>query len=206
MLEIVYTSKMKRDVKLMSKRGKDIIKNFICFSGETKILGAYHQYFAVRKVVASTANAIKGIPEKSETFWGEESQRSGRMPRACEGLSERGWARRDGKGGVFWHTQGSGKSLSVVFYARFLQEALHLSTIVVLTDRNDLDDQLVGQFAKCSDFLRQVPVQATCRSLSEDYKERHRRNPDLKETEVGLHDDLHIRGCRHPEFEASLGD
>lgn len=108
----------------------DIIKNFICFSSDVKILGAYHQYFAVRKAVASTANATV----------------------------------TDGKGGVFWHTQGSGKSLSMVFYAHLLQEALNSPTIVVLTDRNDLDDQLFGQFAKCSDFLRQVPQQAESRT------------------------------------------
>ena len=69
----------------------------------------------------------------------------------------------DGKGGVFWHTQGSGKSLSMVFYAHLLQEALESPTIVVLTDRNDLDDQLYGQFAKCRDFLRQEPIRAESR-------------------------------------------
>lgn len=107
----------------------DILKNFICFSGEAKILAAYHQYFAVRKATSSTINA-------TET---------------------------DGRGGVFWHTQGSGKSLSMVFYAHLLQEVLNSPTIVVLTDRNDLDDQLFGQFSKCQDFLRQKPVQATDR-------------------------------------------
>ncbi|WP_409967181.1 type I restriction endonuclease subunit R [Bengtsoniella intestinalis] len=70
----------------------------------------------------------------------------------------------DGKGGVFWHTQGSGKSLSMVFYAHRLQEALQSPTIVVITDRNDLDDQLYGQFAKCAQFLRQSPKQATSRA------------------------------------------
>ena len=69
----------------------------------------------------------------------------------------------DGKGGVFWHTQGSGKSLSMVFYAHRLQEALDSPTIVVLTDRNDLDDQLFGQFAKCKEFLRQEPMHAESR-------------------------------------------
>jgi len=108
----------------------DIIKNFICFSGDAKILSAYHQYFAVRKAVASTATATV----------------------------------TDGKGGVFWHTQGSGKSLSMVFYAHLLQDALNSPTIVVLTDRNDLDDQLFGQFAKCANFLRQTPQQAESRS------------------------------------------
>lgn len=69
----------------------------------------------------------------------------------------------DGKGGVFWHTQGSGKSLSMVFYAHLLQEELNSPTIVVLTDRNDLDNQLYGQFSRCQDFLRQVPLQAESR-------------------------------------------
>lgn len=68
--------------------------------------------------------------------------------------------RTDGKGGVFWHTQGSGKSLSMVFYAHLLQEALDSPTIVVMTDRIDLDDQLYLQFARCAAFLRQDPVQA----------------------------------------------
>jgi len=108
----------------------DIIKNFICYSNEAKIMGAYHQYFAVRKAVNSTAKATL----------------------------------TDGKGGVFWHTQGSGKSLSMVFYVHLLQEVLNSPTIVVLTDRNDLDDQLFGQFAKCSNFLRQSPIQATNRA------------------------------------------
>ncbi|MCD8317473.1 MAG: type I restriction endonuclease subunit R, partial [Paraprevotella sp.] len=69
----------------------------------------------------------------------------------------------DGKIGVFWHTQGSGKSLSMVFYAHLLQEELSQPTIVVITDRNDLDDQLYTQFSKCKDFLRQEPVQAKSR-------------------------------------------
>ncbi len=116
------------------ERFLDILKNFICFSNETKstakILAGYHQYFAVRKAVESTRKA-------TET---------------------------DGKGGVFWHTQGSGKSLSMVFYAQLLQKTLNSPTIVVLTDRNDLDDQLFTQFAKCKDFLRQTPIQATSRS------------------------------------------
>ncbi len=71
--------------------------------------------------------------------------------------------RGDGKGGVFWHTQGSGKSLSMVFYAHRLREELASPTIVVLTDRNDLDGQLFAQFCRCKDFLRQTPVQATGR-------------------------------------------
>jgi type I restriction enzyme R subunit len=133
----------------------DIINNFICFSGENKILGAYHQYFAVKKAIASTEKATK----------------------------------TDGRGGVFWHTQGSGKSLSMVFYAHLLQETLHSPTIVVLTDRNDLDDQLFAQFAKCAAFLRQSPVQATCRKLSEDYKEALKRGEKRKE-EIGLRDYL----------------
>ena len=81
----------------------------------------------------------------------------------CEKLSKKAKiaTKTDGKGGVFWHTQGSGKSLSMVFYAHLLQEALDSPTIVVMTDRIDLDDQLYTQFARCAPFLRQTPVQAT---------------------------------------------
>lgn len=118
----------------------DILHNFICFSheaeGNTKILAAYHQYFAVKKAVKSTAKA------------------------SADG--------GDGRGGVFWHTQGSGKSLSMVFYAKQLQTVLNSPTIVVITDRNDLDDQLFAQFAKCKDFLRQTPIQAEKRRLSKE--------------------------------------
>lgn len=82
----------------------------------------------------------------------------------------------DGKIGVFWHTQGSGKSLSMVFYAHLLQNAVSQPTIVVITDRNDLDNQLYGQFAKCKDFLRQVPVQATTRQHLRDLLEGRTAN------------------------------
>ncbi|MBR5174789.1 MAG: type I restriction endonuclease subunit R [Bacteroidales bacterium] len=69
----------------------------------------------------------------------------------------------DGRIGVFWHTTGSGKSLSMVFYAHLLQRSIKQPTIVVITDRNDLDDQLYGQFSRCEHFLRQKPVQASSR-------------------------------------------
>ncbi len=69
-------------------------------------------------------------------------------------------AETDGKGGVMWHTQGSGKSFSMVFYTHLLQQVMNSPTIVVMTDRIDLDDQLYRQFAQCSDFLRQKPKQA----------------------------------------------
>lgn len=70
----------------------------------------------------------------------------------------------DGKAGVFWHTQGSGKSLSMVFYSAMLMEPLNNPTLVVLTDRNDLDDQLFGTFSMATAHLRQKPVQAQSRS------------------------------------------
>ena len=108
----------------------DILKNFILFSEDAKILAGYHQYFAVNKALGSVHEAIGG----------------------------------DGRGGVFWHTQGSGKSLSMVFLAHLLEEKLDSPTIVVITDRNDLDSQLFAQFSKCSDFLRQTPVQAQGRA------------------------------------------
>ena len=124
----------------------DIIRNFICFNvdgGSTfKILAGYHQYFAVKKAIASTQHATV----------------------------------TDGKGGVFWHTQGSGKSLSMVFYAHYLQKTLDSPTIVVITDRNDLDDQLFGQFSRCKDFLRQTPQQATSRANLRDLLNHRQAN------------------------------
>lgn len=74
----------------------------------------------------------------------------------------------DGKGGVFWHTQGSGKSLSMVFYAHLLQSVLESPTLVVLTDRNNLDDQLYWKFSHCANFLRQTPLQADSRQNLKD--------------------------------------
>ena len=82
----------------------------------------------------------------------------------------------DGKGGVFWHAQGSGKSLSMVFYAHLLQSELESPTIVVITDRNDLDDQLYSQFAKCKDFLRQEPVHAESREHLKSLLEGRKAN------------------------------
>ncbi|MEG1926845.1 MAG: HsdR family type I site-specific deoxyribonuclease, partial [Ruthenibacterium sp.] len=111
----------------------DILKNFICFSNE----GVKHfKILAGYHQYFAVNKAIKSTKRATET---------------------------DGKGGVFWHTQGSGKSLSMVFYAHLLQTALESPTIVVITDRNDLDDQLYGQFAKCQTFLRQTPFQAESR-------------------------------------------
>ena len=109
----------------------DILKNFILFSGDGQ-----KQF----KILAGYHQyfAVRKAIEKAKIA-----------------------TKTDGKGGVFWHTQGSGKSLSMVFYAHLLQEALDSPTIVVMTDRIDLDDQLYTQFAKCTPFLRQTPVQAT---------------------------------------------
>lgn len=111
----------------------DILKNFICFSNE-----GVQQY----KILAGYHQyfAVKKAIESTKHA-----------------------AVTDGKGGVFWHTQGSGKSLSMVFYSHLLQEALDSPTIVVLTDRNDLDDQLYSQFSKCKKFLRQDPMHAESR-------------------------------------------
>lgn len=111
----------------------DIIKNYICFSNEG-------------------INSFKILAGYHQYFAVNKAVESTKKATVT-----------DGKGGVFWHTQGSGKSLSMVFYAHRLQEALDSPTIVVLTDRNDLDDQLYGQFAKCKDFLRQEPMHAESR-------------------------------------------
>ena len=111
----------------------DIIKNFICFSNEG----------------IKTFKILAGYHQYFA------------VKKAI--VSTKNATQTDGKAGVFWHTQGSGKSLSMVFYAHLLQKALNSPTIVVITDRNDLDDQLYGQFSKCKDFLRQTPIQAESR-------------------------------------------
>jgi len=116
----------------------DLVWNYIVFEiddegGIAKKMAGYHQYHAVKKAVESTVHA---------------SRPSG-----------------DRRGGVVWHTQGSGKSLTMVFFTGeiVLSPAMENPTIVVITDRNDLDDQLFGTFSRCHEILRQKPVQATDR-------------------------------------------
>jgi len=115
----------------------DLVRNFIVFEDDgekvTKKIAGYHQFHAVNKAVAKTVEATS--------------------------------ATGDRRAGVVWHTQGSGKSLSMVFYAgKIVQHpAMENPTIVVLTDRNDLDDQLFDTFSFCSSLLRQIPVQAESR-------------------------------------------
>ncbi|GMO45525.1 MAG: type I restriction endonuclease subunit R [Termitinemataceae bacterium] len=82
----------------------------------------------------------------------------------------------NGKGGVFWHTQGSGKSLSMVFYTDLMQEVMNSPTFIILTDRNNLDDQLFEQFSACKDFLRQTPEQATDRKNLHDILNKRQAN------------------------------
>lgn len=120
------------------RRLLDIIKNFICFSNEG----------------LKNIKILAGYHQYFAVRKAVESTKKGMAS--------------DGRGGVFWHTQGSGKSLSMVFYAHLLEELLRSPTIVVITDRNDLDDQLYGQFAKCKDFLRQAPMHAKSRQHLKD--------------------------------------
>ncbi len=119
----------------MFKRDRflDLIKNFTCFSVDE----------------AGSAKILAGYHQYFAV-----KKAVARTVKATNG---------DGKIGVFWHTQGSGKSLSMVFYAHLIQTVLNNPTIVVITDRNDLDDQLYTQFSKCQSFLRQKPVQAISR-------------------------------------------
>lgn len=112
------------------ERLTDIIKNFICFNN-------------------SADSVVKNLAGYHQYFAVHKA-----ADRAVEAVAG------DGKIGVFWHTQGSGKSLSMVFLAHMLQEKLQSPTIVVITDRNDLDDQLFSQFGRCANFLRQKPERA----------------------------------------------
>lgn len=142
------------------KRFLALVRDFIAFEDERgkliKKMAGYHQYHAVQVAVGETLRAA----EMARRDWGAEYRgryESGREPGGKPG---------DRRVGVVWHTQGSGKSLTMLFYAgRIIREpAMENPTIVVLTDRNDLDDQLFGTFSRCSDLLRQPPVQAESRA------------------------------------------
>jgi len=151
----------------------DLIRHFIVFEKmkredpETNIitittvkkLAAYHQYYAVNRAVESTLRA-SGFTVEKETPMAVlmESPESYGLP----GVKKQPVG--DRKGGVVWHTQGSGKSLSMVFYTGKIVLAMDNPTIVVITDRNDLDDQLFDTFAASKQLLRQEPVQAEDRN------------------------------------------
>ena len=137
-----------------------------------KKTAAYHQYYAVNKAVESTLRATN-LPLSISPEGGEA-----KLPSPREGLGEGiikddpakynlpSVAKQplgDRKAGVVWHTQGSGKSLSMVFYTGKIVQALNNPTVVVITDRNDLDDQLFDTFAASKQLLRQEPVQADSR-------------------------------------------
>lgn len=155
----------------------DIIRHFIVFetskkedttTGLTTIttvkkLAAYHQYYAVNRAVESTLRATGfALNEESPLNLIIESPESYGLP----GVIKQPVG--DRKGGVVWHTQGSGKSLSMVFYTGKIVLALENPTILVITDRNDLDDQLFDTFAASKQLLRQEPVQANDRNQLKD--------------------------------------
>jgi type I restriction enzyme, R subunit len=139
----------------------DLVRDFIVFEDEgkgplAKKMAGYHQFHAVKAAVGETLRAaeVRIAPRAFE--------RGGRYEAGTRPGGEPG----DRRIGVVWHTQGSGKSLTMAFYAgRVIREpAMANPTIVVLTDRNDLDDQLFGTFSRCQDLLRQPPVQAQTRA------------------------------------------
>jgi type I restriction enzyme R subunit len=123
-----------------------------------KKLAAYHQYYAVNRAVVSTIPLPrdKAYAKEAPLSMAAEAPESYGVP-ACQQPSG------DRKGGVVWHTQGSGKSLSMVFYTGKIVLALDNPTVVVITDRNDLDDQLFDTFASSTQLLRQEPQQVESR-------------------------------------------
>lgn len=144
------------------QRFLDLLQHFIVFEEDPdsgalhKIIAGYHQFHAVNVAVEETVRASQlrepsGMEEEATgAYW------SGRIQKGKPG---------DRRAGVVWHTQGSGKSFSMLFYAARVvrHPAMQNPTLVVLTDRNDLDDQLFGQFQRCVDILGQTPVQAANR-------------------------------------------
>jgi type I restriction enzyme R subunit len=145
------------------QRFLDLLHHFIVFEEDPdsgalhKIIAGYHQFHAVNAAVEETVRA-SGMGEKR---WDANEDPPGRL---WVGKMH-GGKPGDRRAGVVWHTQGSGKSFTMLFFAaRVIRErAMQNPTIVVLTDRNDLDDQLFGQFQRCADILGQIPVQATDR-------------------------------------------
>jgi len=144
------------------QRFLDLLQHFILFEEDAdsgalhKIIAGYHQFHAVNAAVEETVRASgmaeprNVLREEAGTYW------AGRLHGGQPG---------DRRAGVVWHTQGSGKSFSMLFYAARVvrHPAMQNPTLVVLTDRNDLDDQLFGQFQRCADLLGQTPVQAGSR-------------------------------------------
>lgn len=160
----------------------DIIRHFIVFEkskhedAETGIiaistvkkLASYHQYYAVNRAVESTLRA-SGFKEKHPSpSLSAKNKMVLESPESYGVASVKNQPVGDRKGGVVWHTQGSGKSLSMVFYTGKIVLAMDNPTILVITDRNDLDDQLFDTFAASKQLLRQEPVQADDRNQLKD--------------------------------------
>jgi type I restriction enzyme R subunit len=144
------------------RRFLDLVRDFIVFEDEgggrlAKKMAGYHQFHAVRVAVRETLRAAELRREAERVAEATGGYETGRQPGGKPG---------DRRIGVVWHTQGSGKSLTMAFYAgRIIREpTMENPTVVALTDRNDLDDQLFGTFSRCKDLLRQPPVQAESRA------------------------------------------
>jgi type I restriction enzyme R subunit len=144
------------------RRFLDLLRYFIVFEdfgggAVTKKIAGYHQFHAVKVAVEETVRAARMRGETEEWHDPAGSYRSSKQAGGRPG---------DRRIGVVWHTQGSGKSLTMAFYAGrvILEPAMANPTLVILTDRNDLDDQLFGTFSRCQELLRQPPVQAESRT------------------------------------------
>ena len=139
-----------------------LVRDFIVFEDDgsgalVKKMAGYHQFHAVRVAVDETLRAVELQRKERRTAESKGWYESGRKPGGEPG---------DRRIGVVWHTQGSGKSLTMAFYtgAIIREPAMENPTVVILTDRNDLDDQLFGTFSRCQDLLRQPPTQAASRA------------------------------------------
>ncbi len=155
----------------------DLLRHFIVFEKSkkedkstgmitvqtVKKMAAYHQYYAVNRAVESILRAAGFIETKSEVFDGNLPPQVHELPENYGLAGVKSQPVGDRKGGVVWHTQGAGKSLTMVFYTGKIVLVMDNPTVVVITDRNDLDDQLFDTFAACKQLIRQEPVQAESR-------------------------------------------
>lgn len=155
----------------------DVIQNFILFQ-ESKD----SDYDGAGNKIGDKKSIIKILAAYHQYFAVKKALDSTKLATAEQG---------DRKIGVIWHTQGSGKSYSMVFYTASLVKELNNPTIVVITDRNDLDEQLYTTFAKSEDILRQTPKQAHLRKLTDEQKKQQVK--DNSKEQNGLYDLLNDR-------------
>jgi type I restriction enzyme R subunit len=164
---------------LQKERLLDLVENFLLFQTSSE-----KDYDSEGNEIGERSTTIKILAGYHQYFAVKKAVEKTKLASSKDG---------DKKAGVIWHTQGSGKSYSMIFYAAQLVRELNNPTLIILTDRNDLDDQLFGNFSKSVDILRQAPKQANVRKLTEEQKKANANAKDNSKEVNGLFDLLNER-------------